>query len=365
MTLLGRWERPPHGIEEWLGACWARTGRLSHCNCSNHLTRTRQKPISRTKENHDLCRVTLGFKYCVFSIFLHVAASLFSLSRVSFCPNMFLVFLLMFVLNGGTETGTVRDPRVLLTSFPDTLLCPVLFVLSVSCDSPVRPLPLAQVKTTVRVSPIMVAERHTRNNSRGVHGWISCSAIALVSSTTLQGPVLPTRCRQKWITWTRSLRTRGVRRGGMKCMVLCMRYTANVAVAVAPPLLACSCPSAPLPTCSLSAERYPRYPPPWCPSSAQFSPCATVVVPVVFLVVLHRCHELLSNSSPVMVDKLCTHQRDDEKKLEGVAHLGLTLFFSSVMVVLDSDVCFNRLWTVHEMASCLVVHVDTPSWSCR
>ena len=47
------------------------------------------------------------------------------------------------MLTGGTETGTVR---VLLTSFPDTLWCPVFFVLSVSCDSLVRLLPLAPVK---------------------------------------------------------------------------------------------------------------------------------------------------------------------------------------------------------------------------
>ena len=39
-----------------------------------------------------------------------------------------------------------RAPCVLLTSFLDALWCPVLFVLPVSCDSPVRPLPLAQVK---------------------------------------------------------------------------------------------------------------------------------------------------------------------------------------------------------------------------
>ena len=48
------------------------------------------------------------------------------------------------VLTGGTETGTVHDSCVFLTSLPDTLWCPVLFVLSVSCGSFVRPLPLAQ-----------------------------------------------------------------------------------------------------------------------------------------------------------------------------------------------------------------------------
>ena len=61
------------------------------------------------------------------------------------------------MLTFGTETGTVQDPCVLLTSLPDTLWCPVLFVLSVSCDSLVRPFPLAHVKTTVRVSPITLS----------------------------------------------------------------------------------------------------------------------------------------------------------------------------------------------------------------
>lgn len=58
-------------------------------------------------------------------------------------------------------------------------------------------------------------------------------------------------------------------------------------------------------------------------------PPATVVVSMVFQVVLHCCHEVLPHSSRVCVDKLCIHPVDDEIKLQGVAHLGLSLFFSS------------------------------------
>ena len=46
------------------------------------------------------------------------------------------------MLTAGTETGT--DSCEFLTFLPDTLWCPVLEVLSVSCDSFVRPLPFAQ-----------------------------------------------------------------------------------------------------------------------------------------------------------------------------------------------------------------------------
>ena len=38
------------------------------------------------------------------------------------------------VLTGGTETGTVHDSSDFLTSLLDTLWCPVLCVLSSTCD---------------------------------------------------------------------------------------------------------------------------------------------------------------------------------------------------------------------------------------
>ena len=79
---------------------------------------------------------------------------------------------LLSLLTGGTETGTVYDPCVLLTSLPDTLWCPVLFVLSVSCDSLVRLLLLAPVKTKVRVSPtnLSVAIKRALCVSQGATG---------------------------------------------------------------------------------------------------------------------------------------------------------------------------------------------------
>ena len=90
------------------------------------------------------------------------------------------------------------------------------------------------------------------------------------------------------------------------------------------------------------------------------APYATVVCSIVFQLVLHMAHEVLPNSSRVFLDKLCIHQTDTERKLDGVAHLGLTMFFSSTMIVLDSESYFNRLWTVYELASCLVVDSGKP-----
>ena len=52
------------------------------------------------------------------------------------------------MLAGGTETRTVHDPCVLLISLPDTFFgVQFLFVLSVSYDSLVRPLPLGSSKS--------------------------------------------------------------------------------------------------------------------------------------------------------------------------------------------------------------------------
>ena len=95
------------------------------------------------------------------------------------------------------------------------------------------------------------------------------------------------------------------------------------------------------------------------------APYATVVCSTVIQLVLHMAHEVLPNSSRVFLDKLCIHQTDTERKLDGVAHLGLTMFFSSTMVVPDSESYFNRLWTVYELASCLWSTVANPSCSCR
>ena len=132
-------------------------------------------------------------------------------------------------------------------------------------------------------------------------------------------------------------------------MALCLHYNASIAFATAflvGVLLSVGVAVGMFPVVQMSnTVKY----------STSSAPYATMAVPVVFQVVVHTVHELLPRSSRVFLDKLCIHQTDDVQKLEGVVHLGLTIFFSSTMVVLDSDSYFNRLWTVYELGSCLVV----------
>ena len=56
------------------------------------------------------------------------------------------------------------------------------------------------------------------------------------------------------------------------------------------------------------------------------------------------------------LDKVCIHQTDTSLKKEGVAHLGLFLFFSGQLVVLETDDYLERLWTVYELATYLLLH---------
>ena len=139
-----------------------------------------------------------------------------------------------------------------------------------------------------------------------------------------------------------------------KFMALCMHYNANlafVAVLFGAFLLSVGIAFELFPLMKMAESSENTNP---------VAPYATVVSSVVFQVVMHMAHEVLPNSSRVFLDNLCIHQTDTERKLDGVAHLGLTMFFSSTMVVLDSESYFNRLWTVYEFASCLVVDSGKP-----
>ena len=56
------------------------------------------------------------------------------------------------------------------------------------------------------------------------------------------------------------------------------------------------------------------------------------------------------------VDKVCIHQTDTSLKKDGIAHLAMFLFFSGQMVVLLTDDYLERLWTVYEVATFIMLH---------
>eukprot|EP00928_Gymnodinium_smaydae_P053971 TRINITY_DN37828_c0_g1_i1.p1 TRINITY_DN37828_c0_g1~~TRINITY_DN37828_c0_g1_i1.p1 ORF type:complete len:614 (-),score=119.80 TRINITY_DN37828_c0_g1_i1:38-1879(-) len=65
---------------------------------------------------------------------------------------------------------------------------------------------------------------------------------------------------------------------------------------------------------------------------------------------------LLGATGPkVFLDKVCVHQVDEEMKLKGIRSLAAFLYSSSNMVVLYSDVYLQKLWTVYELATFLLL----------
>lgn len=85
------------------------------------------------------------------------------------------------------------------------------------------------------------------------------------------------------------------------------------------------------------------------------APVALVVVPVVFHLALYHVHDFLpQDSTRVFLDKACIEQSDPVLKMQGIANLGVTCFFSSSIVVLDCEDYLQRLWTVYELGSFLL-----------
>ena len=182
-----------------------------------------------------------------------------------------------------------------------------------------------------------------------MHDWTQFFAVAVMCSTTALGPVVLSLCRKKWITWDAFLSHNWSTPRWKTFLALCLHYNARVAfvaAVLAGVLVSVGIALTLFPLVEMTGTLQ---------GSAPQAPYATVVVPLVFMVVVHCAHEVLPHSQRIFLDKLCIHQTDEVKKSEGIAHLGLTMFFSSAMVVLDSDVYFKRLWTVYELASCLVV----------
>merc|ERR1719401_538142 len=57
----------------------------------------------------------------------------------------------------------------------------------------------------------------------------------------------------------------------------------------------------------------------------------------------------------VFLDKTCIHQTDPEKKRKGISMLAGFLANSSTMLVVYTNEYMQKLWTVYELASFLVL----------
>lgn len=88
-------------------------------------------------------------------------------------------------------------------------------------------------------------------------------------------------------------------------------------------------------------ERYPS------------APYALVLVPFVFQSALHVGP--VPAKAHVFLDKVCVHQTDSQRKKDGIASLNLVVFFSHYFVVVDTSDYLQRLWTVYELGSFLVL----------
>jgi len=86
--------------------------------------------------------------------------------------------------------------------------------------------------------------------------------------------------------------------------------------------------------------------------------CIVVGVPM-FWFILFTWQTLaghLFSGSTIFVDKACVHQADPELKKKGIENLAAFVYYSWSMLVCYSDVYLQRLWTVYEFASFLMLH---------
>eukprot|EP00929_Paragymnodinium_shiwhaense_P098880 TRINITY_DN6039_c0_g1_i1.p1 TRINITY_DN6039_c0_g1~~TRINITY_DN6039_c0_g1_i1.p1 ORF type:complete len:534 (+),score=43.01 TRINITY_DN6039_c0_g1_i1:284-1885(+) len=91
---------------------------------------------------------------------------------------------------------------------------------------------------------------------------------------------------------------------------------------------------------------------------------ASIVCPIVFLIVLtgkHELHRCLGvDGSSVFLDKACIHQTDVELKRQGIESLSAFIEKSSKIVVVYTDEYLQKLWTVYELATFLILYPEKP-----
>lgn len=86
--------------------------------------------------------------------------------------------------------------------------------------------------------------------------------------------------------------------------------------------------------------------------------CLTCGMATFFIVFFsgHRLRQLVGiKGSTVFLDKTCVSQTDDALKRRGIAKLAAFLFHSRGMLVLYSDMYLQKLWTVYEIATYLLL----------
>ena len=96
-------------------------------------------------------------------------------------------------------------------------------------------------------------------------------------------------------------------------------------------------------------------------------PYCTLLCFVVFYAVLHFGADVTSSVTPrwrrspmVFLDKVCIHQTDTQIKAEGISNLDNFVVKSDTFVILRADDYLERLWTVFEFGSVLLLH-DLPN----
>jgi len=86
----------------------------------------------------------------------------------------------------------------------------------------------------------------------------------------------------------------------------------------------------------------------------------SVLGPLVFALTINLVHDILSLSGvkgrTLFLDKTCVHQMDESLKVKGIEHLAAFQYYSWSMLICYSDVYFEKLWTVYEVATFLMLH---------
>ena len=93
------------------------------------------------------------------------------------------------------------------------------------------------------------------------------------------------------------------------------------------------------------------------------APYCTLLAPITFFVVMHFASDVplmlprgWSMAPTVFLDKMCIHQTNSRLKEEGILHLDKFAAKSHSFVILQSEEYLERLWTVHELGTVLLIH---------
>eukprot|EP00419_Tripos_fusus_P029453 CAMPEP_0172727972 /NCGR_PEP_ID=MMETSP1074-20121228/91980_1 /TAXON_ID=2916 /ORGANISM="Ceratium fusus, Strain PA161109" /LENGTH=635 /DNA_ID=CAMNT_0013555175 /DNA_START=28 /DNA_END=1935 /DNA_ORIENTATION=- len=83
--------------------------------------------------------------------------------------------------------------------------------------------------------------------------------------------------------------------------------------------------------------------------------------PPLFIIALFCWQEIAAYCAPCLssvcfLDKACIHQTDENRKRASIKRLAMFLRFARSMLVVYSDAYLQRLWTVYELASFLLLH---------